>query len=471
MLGPNTIPSPGANGPPVENRITRVEPRGNELPGITPLQPRERVVPSIPDVRPLLRETPNVASDLVIPVPAPAIVRQGEDPFLRRDDRDSLPSVYRLRNDQERERALKNYGGTVETEEAVDRALKWLAANQTRTGYWDASAHGAGQAQVSQDGINREGAGATADAGVTALAVLAFLGKLNTVDQGDYSENVTRALKWLISQQKSRDWGQNWGSTDGYLGGDATDFEAMYCHGMATFALAEAYVMSRDNVEAQWLRPPLEKAVKFILETQIADGGWRYIKGQPEGDMSMFGWQLMALKSAEAAGIPIDPRHRTLMEAFLTSRRRGTNGGLAGYLPREGPTAAMTAEAMYCRQILGIVMEESAATEAVTYLLARPPERTNLNLYYWYYGTLAMFQHGGPEWDRWNLLVRDLLVSEQRKTGDLAGSWDPRDVWGPYGGRVYSTAIATLSLEVYYRYLPLYRLKEKGAGTEAANPR
>lgn len=398
--------------------------------------------------------------DVPLSAISPPSIPRPDDPFLRRDERDRMPSVYRLRNEQERERALRNYGGTVETEQAVDRALKWLASQQDPAGFWDASAHGAGVATISQDGIDRQGAGATADVGVTALAVLAFLGKLNTVDQGDYSGNVNRALKWIVAQQKVRVWGGEWGSNDGYLGGEATDFEAMYCHGMATFALGEAYVMSRDNADAQWLRPPLEKAINFILQTQIPDGGWRYIKGQPEGDMSMFGWQLMALKSAEAAGIAIDPRHKALMEKFLASRQRGPSGGLAGYLPREAPSAAMTAEAMYCRQILGVPMDAAASKEAVELILSRPPERVNFNLYYWYYGTLAMFQHGGPDWDKWNLALRDLLVSEQRTSGELAGSWDPRDLWGPYGGRIYSTAIATLSLEVYYRYLPLYRIKE-----------
>jgi hypothetical protein len=78
------------------------------------------------------------------------------------------------------------------------------------------------------------------------------------------------------------------------------------------------------------------------------------------------------------------------------------------------------------------------------------------NLYYWYYGTLAMYQLQGTYWDRWNEALQDTLISSQRKTGPSAGSWDANTVWGGYGGRVYSTALATLCLEVYYRFLPLY---------------
>ena len=113
----------------------------------------------------------------------------------------------------------------------------------------------------------------------------------------------------------------------------------------------------------------------------------------------------------------------------------------------------MTAEALFCRQILNLDNDLTATDEATRYLLANRPSRSSLNLYYWYYGTLAMYQRGGADWKAWNTAMRDLVISEQRTVGPLAGSWDPRGVWGSYGGRIYSTAIATLSLEVYYRYL------------------
>jgi len=86
------------------------------------------------------------------------------------------------------------------------------------------------------------------------------------------------------------------------------------------------------------------------------------------------------------------------------------------------------------------------------------PRLSQLNLYYWYYGTLAMYQYGGEPWRRWNVSLRDRLISEQRKLGNTAGSWDPKGPWGAYGGRVYSTALSALSLEVYYRFLPLYQM-------------
>jgi hypothetical protein len=116
----------------------------------------------------------------------------------------------------------------------------------------------------------------------------------------------------------------------------------------------------------------------------------------------------------------------------------------------------MTAEALVCWQFLGMPHEHPAGNEAGDYLLEELPGEGPKNLYYWYYATLGMYQLQGDHWQQWNKALQQMLIKSQRKTGDLAGSWDPDTVWGGYGGRIYSTALATLCLEVYYRYLPLY---------------
>ncbi|MFO0204098.1 MAG: hypothetical protein ACK528_13315, partial [Alphaproteobacteria bacterium] len=197
-----------------------------------------------------------------------------------------------------------------------------------------------------------------------------------------------------------------------------------------------------------------------------------YKRGQEGGgDMSIFGWQLMALKSAQAAGLEIPLQTRQKMINFLQRRALGKAGGLAGYRENERPTLSMTAESLFCKQMLGQAREHPACEEAVNYLLSNPPSRQNLNLYAWYYSTLALYQYGGEPWERWNGRLRDLLISEQLTEGENAGSWEPRDQWGGYGGRIYSTAFATLTLEVYYRYLPLYRTTAPAAvEPKAAEP-
>lgn len=448
-----TRPTPGnVSGAP---NIARMKPRTSTSERPTPDIERYRpsMTPSLPNpVRPEpLSSVSSKEMNLPVPGERPQVVLPNEN-LIARIEQQSVPSAYLLRSEKLREKAIMKYGGSEASENAVDLSLKWLASVQHPDGYWDASRHGSGQIGVDRDGIDRKFAGRNADTGVTALAVLAFLGKMNTVDEGIYSENVKRALRWLVAQQKTKEW-PNGDQTSGYLGGDATQFAGIYCHGMATFAIAEAYAVSRNSEEAEFLRKPLERAIGFILATQINDGGWRYVKGQPDGDMSIFGWQLMALKSAEAAGIAINFETRSRMTKFLDARKLGRFGGLAGYREDEPPTPPMTAEALFCRQILELDTDKSASDEAVRYLLANRPSRSTLNLYYWYYGTLAMHQRGGEDWEQWNAATRDLLISEQRTVGPQAGSWEPRGVWGTYGGRIYSTAIATLSLEVYYRYL------------------
>jgi hypothetical protein len=370
-------------------------------------------------------------------------------------DATRVPAAYRLRTEQERrDEAIRKYGGNEDSQKAVERALQWLASVQTPEGNWDASAFGAGNGPVETDPalVDRRFAGRTADTGLSALCILAMLGNGNTQIDGPYSVHVARGIEWLISQQKA----------NGSLAGEAMVFEAIYCHGMAALALAEAYAMEQDAASRARLRAPLEKALAYSRSQQLSDGGWRYLARQlGGGDMSIFGWQVMAFRSAQDAGIPMSAEMRSSLIGFLRERGLGEHGGLAAYRPQEPVTPAMTAEALACKQMLGLKRDNPQAIEATDYLLRRRPRLSELNMYYWYYGTLAMFQHGGEPWEQWNASLRDLLVSEQVVTGPNAGSWEPKGPYAGYGGRLFSTAIATLCLEVYYRRLPMYQWAEE----------
>ncbi|MBM79700.1 MAG: hypothetical protein CMJ78_03785 [Planctomycetaceae bacterium] len=390
-----------------------------------------------------------IRSALPTPGLRPSVVRPNIDPILtQRNTR--IPATYRLRSLAKRLETALKYGGTDASERAVEASLKWLALNQEAEGYWDADSHGAGKVKIDEEGVDRKNAGINADAGLTGLSILSFLGAGYTHEEGQYSQQINRALRWLIEQQDD----------DGFLGGNATRYARMYCHAIATYAMAEAYGMQSDPTTDTGIREPLAKAIAYIVDHQNpSGGGWRYIKGQ-RGDMSMFGWQLMALKSAEIAGIPVPQQTKDLMIKFLNDRGLGKEKGLAAYRwtdPPTPPSKSMTAEALFCKQVMGIPRTHPACLEAVEYLMERIPRRSEQNLYYWYYGTLAMYQHGGGDWRRWNESLRDSLIADQITDGDEAGSWAPRVPWGPYGGRVYSTALSTLCLEVYYRFLPLYQ--------------
>ena len=359
------------------------------------------------------------------------------------------PETYRARRiEQRRAIALKN-GGSEASERAVELSLRWMADMQEADGRWSSARHGGGTAKKDPQGQDRLDGGVYADSGVTGLVVLSFLGAGYTHEEGQYSSNVKRGLDWLIKQQQA----------NGYLGGKATRYDMMYSHAIAGFALAEAYGMQSDPNAYPELREAVRGGVRLIAAMQNDDGGWRYGKGG-ESDMSMFGWQLMALKSAVNAGVTVPEETRRGMTKFLQARSLGSRGGLAGYKLSERPTPAMTAEALFCRQMFHVRQSDAASQEAIGYLRQNLPRLANYDEYYWYYGTLAMFQYDGEPWEDWNSSLRDMLIGLQRTSGPHAGSWDPKGKWSGIGGRLYSTALSTMSLEVYYRFLRIYQSDE-----------
>jgi hypothetical protein len=365
----------------------------------------------------------------------------------------ALPEVMKLRTG-DHARNARGHGASEESEAAVAAALKWLAASQSANGRWEAKRFGAG-AGVAVDGENRSGAGATADTGITGLALLSFLAAGNTHLQGEYQVTVRRGLEYLLSMQ----------AADGNLGASQNVYEKMYCHAMATCAISEAYAMSRDVR----LYNAVKRAIGYTLDAQDrTTGGWRYRPGDP-GDTSQLGWQVMALKSAQLAGIEIPSATRSGIERFLQSVSVGSSKGLACYQAvKPVPTRSMTAEAMVCRQFMGQADQAAKRGEASKFLLEEVPGAGTANFYYWYYGTLALYQTQGEPWERWNAAMQNTLIDSQRKDGELAGSWDPDPVWGRCGGRVYSTALGALCLEVYYRFLPLY---VQSANRDSAGPK
>lgn len=343
-----------------------------------------------------------------------------------------IPDLYRLRFAGDRAGIIESAGGNPDTEAAVQLALAWLVAQQESAGHWSAARHGAGRGST-QQGQDRGDTGADADTGITALAILALLGSGNTHLQGEHRAAVQHGLEFLLAQQRS----------DGCLAGNAKLFASTYCHGMATLALAEALAVSRD----QRLKPAVERAVAYTIAAQHSGGGWRYQPGDV-GDMSQFGWQIMALKSAELAGVKVHDLTKQRAARFLLGVSSGRYGGLASYRAKERPSRTMTAEALLCRYLLEDSPRRETCDEAVALVSQELPTAGPANVYYWYYGTLAMRFAGGEPWQRWNQALQQELLESQRSDG----SWDPDRVWGGYGGKVYQTALSALCLEAYYRY-------------------
>jgi len=324
----------------------------------------------------------------------------------------AVPEIYSDRVAPNRGEIARLRGGSPEGESAVQSALRWLAANQSADGHWDAAKFGAHQDLAAPPNARQGpgGAGSKADSAMTGLALLAFLGAGNTHVHGDYAKNVQHGLEYLLGIQ----------GRDGNLAGGAETYSYMYAHGMATLAMSEAYAMTGDKR----LEAAVQSAINYTLSAQIkSTGGWRYRATESpgeRGDTSQLGWQLMSLKSAELAGISVPSSAADGAVRFLKSEASGQNGGRASYRPGERATPAMTAEALVCRQFLGMARDNPATNEAGDYLLSQLPSPDKINLYYWYYGTLGMYQLQDDHWQRWNGALQNTLIGRQRTDGDLA---------------------------------------------------
>ncbi|MFI4898703.1 MAG: hypothetical protein ACIARR_12880 [Phycisphaerales bacterium JB059] len=342
--------------------------------------------------------------------------------------------VYPQRNEATRRALVERGGGSERTEQAVANALAWLARNQSPDGRWSAREF------ERVGGRSGDPARYEFDVACTGLALLCFLGADHTPTRpGPYQETVARGLAWLIQCE-----------------GDPGDFrrgESMYSQGIATIALCEGYAMTRDPE----LLPPIQRAVAFISGARNSNvGGWRYEPGQA-GDTSVLGWMVMAMKSAQRCGVEVEPGAMPAAGDWLSLVMDDRWIGRYAYRPGMEATHSMTAEGMFVQQLLGTDRSDPRMNGSARFVLQELPRwDAESPTYAWYYATLALFQHGGGAWTRWNRAISRELVRAQRVDGPAAGSWDPTDRYARIGGRIYQTAICTLSLEVYYRYLPMY---------------
>lgn len=351
-----------------------------------------------------------------------------------------LPVLLSGRSPQQRAALVRRDGGSPESEEAVERGLRWIARHQEPDGRWLLHAF---HRSPGCDGTCNH-AGMPDDVAGTALAVLPFLGAGYTHRAGPYQAEVRGGLTWLIRNQQS--------SGDLRAGGMGT----MYSHGLAAIVLCEAYALTNDS----GLREPAQRALAFIVKAQHRNGGWRYQPGM-QGDTSVLGWQVMALRSGQLGGLDVPEETLELARAYLTRAQVGKDGSQYGYVPGSSASSAMTAEGLLCRMYLGWEPSRGAVRQGASWLSrnALPSER-NFDMYGIYYGTQVLHHVGGSPWQSWNKAVRDLLVATQQRDGHAAGSWSPHG--GPHdrvGGRLYMTSLAVCTLEVYYRHLPLYRAR------------
>ncbi len=358
----------------------------------------------------------------------------------------NVPGGFGGRSGATKEKLLLEGGGNTASEAAVAAGQKWLVTHQAEDGHWSLD----GFDQHVGARCNCTGFGQHNDTAGTALGLLPLLGAGETHrnPRSTYKSNVEKALRFLMKKQ-----GRN-----GYFGGGA------YGHALATIAICEAYGLTADNT----LRGPAQRAIGYIRSAQSDNGGWRY-EPREGGDTSVSGWMVMALKSAQMGGLEVeDAKAPTFTRAsrFLNSVMSGDGSGY-GYLNPE-PTATMTAVGVLCRLYLGIGPRNSGVVAGVNRLKRSSPSKRLENIYYYYYATQVMHHVGGEAWESWNPAMRDLLVATQDKgtlagRSHLKGSWSPTgDAYGGAGGRLMTTSLSILTLEVYYRHLPLYRKASLG---------
>jgi hypothetical protein len=339
--------------------------------------------------------------------------------------------------------AMLGSGGTKQSERAVAAALNWLARHQNPDGSWSLN-----HTHRCRSGFCSGPAEGPYDAGATALGLLPFLAAGQTHEsKGPYQKNINAAINWLIKNQKQ--------SGDLSVGG-----QQMYSHGLATIALCEAYGMTQDSRVGY----AAQAAINFIQTGQNREGGWRYQHRSDTSDTSVFGWQVMALKSGQMAGLEVSDNSLLGARKYLQSCGSGQYRSEFSYTPGGGPTATMTSVGLLTSQYLGAQRSDPVIIGGVEYLSNHKPQINNRNTYYWYYATQVMHNVPGKEWDDWNRQMRRILIETQEKNGCAAGSWNPLqpdpDPWAQQGGRLMVTSFCTLTLEVYYRYLPLYKLDE-----------
>ena len=325
---------------------------------------------------------------------------------------------------------LTKYGGTTTTEASVGQSLEWLKRNQLSDGSWSLA------------GPFTSGAPSDGRVAATAMALLAFQGAGHTTAAGKYRKQVQNGWRALLAAQ----------DRDGNFYRGSLNEERSYSQGLATIAVCEIYGMTKSRT----FRGPAQKAVDYAVKTQAPEGGWRYIPGV-DSDTSVTGWYVMGLQSARMAGLEVPVPTLPRVGAYLDTVALD-GGSFYKYQPaRQASSPSTTAVGLLCRQYLGWEQNDPRLVKGAQFLVEHGIDWKNRDVYYWYYATQVLHHLGGDSWDRWNLVMREVLPSYQVKDGKEEGSWNPDgDRWGTQGGRLYTTCLSTYMLETYYRHLPLY---------------
>jgi squalene cyclase len=325
---------------------------------------------------------------------------------------------------------------TPQTTEAIQRGLEYFA-----------------QAQMKNGAINSQYPIAT-----TSLAGLCWLASGNTPSRGKYRENIKLALKYLLRSQLK----------NGFIRG--TDEQSgMYGHGYAALFLAEVFGMIENKELYEETKDALKKSINLLETTQNRYGGWNTApdaQATDDGSGAIAIMQVMALRAARNAGISVKKEIIDKSKKYLLDMTTEDGWYQYNYHRRGGYySSALTGAGMYMLGALGLY-NEPKYKKGIANIMKNAPflnkskekekkDQGWLSFYYYtcFYSSLAMFQYGGPDWILWYKTIREELINKQSANGSWSGD--------SYGG-IYS-AFAILSLELAYRYLPIFQEGGKGA--------
>jgi hypothetical protein len=312
---------------------------------------------------------------------------------------------------------------------AIHRALEHLKAAQKPDGAWESGGFGKATS-------------------ITSLAVMAYLAAGHVPGEpGPYRETIERGIRYVLSSQKP----------NGMLVSGASH-GPMYCHGISTLMLAEVVGMTPDPELAARAREALARAVDLIVGAQAVKkgrdhaGGWRYQPTSYDSDISVTGWQVMALRAAKSAGCAVAAESIDRAVDYLKRCSFKSQGGF-GYQPGGGPNNPRTGTGILALEICGEHLSPEAVAGA-EYLRKHPPKWASDYFFYEvYYCPQAMFQVGDAYFQDYYPKLVAVLLEHQEKDG----SWLSANGNDRSGGRNYCTAMAVLALAVEYRYLPIYQ--------------
>jgi hypothetical protein len=333
---------------------------------------------------------------------------------------------------------------TPEMKAAIDQALRWLADRANQDG-----SYGPPKARIA----------------VTAVAALSFMASGSTANRGPYQREVHRAVKYLMNHV-SRDPRHR-----GYIYLAEDRDSRMHGHGYATLALAEAlgtYGGGKPDKFAA-LKRAVEAAVRLIERTQSDAGGWYYHPendGNHEGSITVC--MLQALRAARNAGIVVKKRVIDKAIRYIeqsAARRNGVLTGAFQYSLVDSQTSfALTAAAVSTLQMCG-----QYDSDLIRLGLAHMDRELDQHLTqgpFYYYGLLyasqAYFQVGGRHWQRHFPRIRDSVLRNWiRADKDEPENVGAFEIHLPSEereyGNVYATAMATLTLQIPYRFLPIFQ--------------